>query len=32
MIDRVLNRAGQEAIRLYAAAMLELDVEWQLTH
>lgn len=29
MIDHVLSRAGQEAIRLYAAAMLDMDVEWQ---
>lgn len=29
MIDQSLSRTGQEAIRLYAATMLDLDVEWQ---
>ena len=29
MLAQVLSRAGQEAIRLYAAAMLDMDVEWQ---
>lgn len=29
MIERLLSRAGQEAMRLYAAAMLDMDVQWQ---
>jgi 1-acyl-sn-glycerol-3-phosphate acyltransferase len=29
MFEQALSRAGQEAIRLYAATMLDTDVEWQ---